>query len=88
MADILNYEPLPGRPASHGCVGLFDEQMQRRVYGVPDKPLLDDARKLYAWTIGETAYNEDNGTQQSLGDDPLIEIAGNLPQYLPQPHRR
>ena len=87
-SDWIHARDLPGRPASHGCVGLFDEQMQRRVYGVPDKPLLDDARKLYAWTIGETAYNEDNGTQQPLRDGPFVEIVGDLPRYLPQPPKK
>ncbi len=51
----IHARDLPGRPASHGCVGVFDEAMQHRVYGVPDKPVLDDAKKLYAWTIGEVA---------------------------------
>jgi hypothetical protein len=78
----IHARDLPGRPASHGCVGVFDEAMQRRVYSVPDKPVLDDARKLYAWTIGEVAFAEDNGTQQSLIDGPVIEISGELPKYL------
>ena len=52
----IHARDLPGRPASHGCVGVFDEAMQHRVYGVPDKPVLEDAKKLYAWTIGEDAY--------------------------------
>ena len=78
----IHARDLPGRPASHGCVGLFDEAMQRRVYGVPDKPVLDDAKKLYAWTIGEEAYREDNGTQRLLADGPIIEIAGELPKYI------
>ena len=81
----IHARDLPGRPASHGCVGVFDEAMQHRVYGVPDKPVLDDAKKLYAWTIGEAAYREDNGTQQLLSDGPPIEIAGDLPKYLPRP---
>ncbi len=81
----IHARDLPGRPASHGCVGVFDEAMQHRVYGVPDKPVLEDTRKLYAWTIGEAAYREDNGTQQFLSDGPPIEIAGDLPKYLPRP---
>ncbi|MBU1150894.1 MAG: L,D-transpeptidase, partial [Proteobacteria bacterium] len=81
----IHARDLSGRPASHGCVGVFDEAMQHRVYGVPDKPVLEDTRKLYAWTIGEAAYREDNGTQQLLSDGPPIEIAGDLPKYLPRP---
>jgi hypothetical protein len=84
--DMTSYwihaRDLPGRPVSHGCVGVFDEAMQHRVYGVPDKPVLADAKKLYAWTIGESLFAEDNGTQQLLANGPPIEIAGELPRYL------
>jgi hypothetical protein len=78
---------LPGRPASHGCIGVFDETMQHRVYGVPDKPVLEDAKKLYAWTIGKEVFAVDDGTQQLIADGPIIEIVGDLPRYLPQPPR-
>ena len=56
--------------------------MQHRVYGVPDKPVIEDARKLYAWTIGEAAYGLDDGTQQLIPNGPIIEITGDLPKYL------
>ncbi len=78
----IHARDLPGRPISHGCVGLFDEAMQHRVYGVPDKPVIEDAKKLYAWTIGEAAYALDNGTQQLIPNGPIIEITGDLPKYL------
>lgn len=78
----IHARDLPGRPASHGCVGVFDEAMQHRVYGVPDKPVIKDAEKLYAWTIGEVAYGLDDGTQRSIIDGPIIEITGELPKYL------
>ena len=83
----IHARDLPGRPAAHGCVGLFDETMQHRVYGVPDEPLLDDAKKLYAWTIGEVLYAEDDGTQRLLPDGPPLEIVGELPKRLPRPPR-
>ena len=83
----IHARDLPGRPASHGCIGVFDEAMQHRVYGVPDEPLLDDAKKLYAWTIGEALYAEDDGTQRLLPDGPPLEIAGELPKRLPRPPR-
>ncbi len=73
---------LPGRPASHGCVGLFDEVMQKRVYRVPDRPVLEDAKKLYAWTIGEALFAQDDGTQKLLEAGPPIEIVGELPKRL------
>jgi hypothetical protein len=78
---------LPGRPASHGCVGVFDEAMQHRVYHVPAEPVLEDAKKLYAWTIGETLYAEDDGTQKLLPDGPPVEIIGELPKRLPRSPR-
>jgi len=80
----IHARDLPGRPASHGCIGVFDEAMQNRVYGVPDRPVLEDAKKLYAWTIGETLYAEDNGSQKLLLDGPPIEIVGDLPKRLPR----
>lgn len=79
----IHARDLPGRPASHGCIGVFDEAMQKRVYGVPDKPVLEDAKKLYIWTIGEALYAEDNGAQKLLPDGPPIEIVGDLPKRLP-----
>jgi hypothetical protein len=83
----IHARDLPGRPASHGCVGVFDEVMQHRVYKVPDRPVLDDAKKLYAWTIGEELFAADDGTQQPLVDGPPIEIIGELPRYLAQSPR-
>jgi lipoprotein-anchoring transpeptidase ErfK/SrfK len=83
----IHARDLPGRPASHGCVGVFDEAMQHRVYRVPDKPILEDAKKLYAWTIGEFLYAVDDGTQQLMPDGPPLEIIGELPKRLPQPSR-
>ncbi|MBX3235970.1 MAG: L,D-transpeptidase [Nitrospiraceae bacterium] len=43
---------MPGYPASHGCVGLYDETMQRDYYGLPVDPQLDDARRLFEWVMG------------------------------------
>ena len=56
--------------------------MQRRVYGVPDQPVIEDARKLYVWTIGEVDYSWDDGTLRTLSDGPIIEIIGELPKYI------
>jgi len=55
---------VPGYPASHGCVGLYDEEMQREYYSAYDRkvnkpyyhelkpPLLEAAKILYQWVIG------------------------------------
>ncbi|MDA8124412.1 MAG: L,D-transpeptidase [Deltaproteobacteria bacterium] len=78
----IHARDLPGRPASHGCVGVFDEAMQRRVYGVPDQPVLADAKKLYAWTIGPERLAADDGTVRQFEDGPPLEIIGALPRRL------
>jgi len=43
---------LPGYPASHGCVGLYDESMQKEQYGIPKDPEVSDAKKLFEWVVG------------------------------------
>jgi hypothetical protein len=78
----IHARDLPGRPASHGCVGLYDENMQLRTYGVPAKPVLNDAKKLYAWTIGPELSATDNGYQQQLYRTVPLEIIGELPKRL------
>ena len=54
---------LPGYPASHGCVGLYDEEMQveyyaahdrkvnKQYYHPLDKPYLQGAQRLYEWVV-------------------------------------
>ena len=67
---------LPGYPASHGCIGLYDEEMQKEYYGEPAKPVLMDALKLYQWVVGDLP---DTGTFQQLNDGPVIMIMGEPP---------
>ncbi|MDA8428046.1 MAG: L,D-transpeptidase [Geobacteraceae bacterium] len=85
-ADNVSYwihaRDLPGRPASHGCIGLFDEEMQKRVFGVPEKPVLMDSQKLYEWVAGENEYDDDSGELDELEDGPPVEVRGGLPRYL------
>jgi hypothetical protein len=85
----IHARDLPGRPASHGCIGLYDEAMQKRVFGYPDKPVLLDSEKVYAWAVGEADYEDDSGNLEELEDAPEVEVRGELPRYLPQsPFRR
>lgn len=81
----LHARDLPGRPASHGCIGLFDEEMQLRVFGTPQKPVLLDSQKLYTWAAGEEEYEDDNGEAEELEDGPIVEVRGSLPRYLARP---
>mgnify|MGYP002399403897 CR=1 FL=1 len=81
----IHSRDLPGRPASHGCVGLFDESMQNRMYGIPAKPVLLDSKKLYDWAVGENVYEDDIGDLDELEDGPIVEVTGELPKVLDKP---
>jgi hypothetical protein len=78
----IHARDLPGRPASHGCIVLFDEEMQNRVFGTPQKPVLLDSQRLYAWAAGEEEYDYDDGSLDELEDGPVVEVRGLLPRYL------
>lgn len=78
----IHARDLPGRPASHGCVGLFDESMQNRMYGIPETPVLLDSQKIYEWAVGENVYEDDTGDLDELEDGPVVEIFGDLPEVL------
>lgn len=67
---------LPGFPASHGCVGLYDEEMQQRYYRFPRHLELEDARTLYEWAIGE---REDSGRFTRLKNGPRVRVIGESP---------
>lgn len=67
---------LPGFPASHGCIGLSDEQMQAAYYGTPTFPLLEDAKMLYDWAI--EGVNETDSLQV-LTNGPRVVIQGVAP---------
>lgn len=68
---------LPGYPASHGCIGLYDEEMQKEYYQYPPDPKLDDASKLYKWAIGAAA---DDGKFHTLEDGPRVFITDEIPK--------
>jgi hypothetical protein len=84
-ADNVSYwihaRDLPGKPASHGCVGLADESMQNRVYGIPEESLVVDSKKLYDWAVGEDIYEDDSGEVELLEDGPMVEVVGTNPRY-------
>jgi hypothetical protein len=79
----IHARDLPGKPDSHGCIGLYDEEMQKRVYGVPEKPLLNDAMRLFYWVA--EGNETDDGELNLITDGPIVEIRGELPPYLPAP---
>mgnify|MGYP003375500941 CR=1 FL=1 len=44
-------------------------------YGVPPTPVLEDAKRLYEWVIGDRA---DSGTLLPLSNGPRVVILGSL----------
>lgn len=67
---------VPGYPASHGCIGLYDEAMQKSYYGYPKEPVLDDARRLFEWVISPAA---DDGKFHILKSGPKVRIINYAP---------
>lgn len=67
---------LPGYPASHGCIGLYDEEMQKEVYQVPKNVILEDAKLLYRWVVDS---NADNGKFHKIEYGPRVLIIGDPP---------
>jgi hypothetical protein len=74
----IHARDLPGKPASHGCIGLLCEPMQKRAYGAPDEPIMDDAAVFYRWVIGDSDEHNDSGT---IENGPIVEITGEFPVY-------
>ena len=72
---------LPGYPASHGCVGLYDETMQHAYYKYPEQPELVDAQILFEWV---TSSLPDDGGYHTLEDGPRVLIVGNAPGTRPR----
>ena len=77
VAYWIHGRDLPGAPVSHGCIGLYDEDMQKRVYGVPKQPELRDAKRLFEWVTGT---EELEGKQIPLKDGPKVHIIGAAPE--------
>jgi L,D-transpeptidase catalytic domain len=79
---------VPGYPASHGCIGLYDEEMQIEYYGAYDRKvygrsyhplepsLLEGAQWLYRWVVGRHA---DPGGWRRIGYGPRVMIIGTPP---------
>jgi hypothetical protein len=72
----LHGRDVPGYPASHGCIGLYDEEMQNEYYNEPEHPILMDAKRLYEWVIGQ---GNDTGTFHRIDVGPRVVIMGDPP---------
>jgi len=70
---------LPGYPASHGCIGLYDEPMQKEEYGIPKDPELNDAKRLFEWVLsGEV----EDARLIPLPNGPRVHIIGQAPGHF------
>ncbi len=67
---------LPGFPASHGCIGLYDEEMQRKYYRFSKGGKLQDSRTLYEWVVGPAGEKDDFSLLKS---GPRVRIVGDSP---------
>ena len=79
---------VPGYPASHGCIGLYDEEMQYEYYSAYDrkvnkehyheltKPFLQGAETLYHWVVDPRT---DPGTMHEIKNGPKVLIIGRPP---------
>lgn len=76
----IHARDLPGRPASHGCVGLLCEPMQKRTYGAPVKPVMDDAAMLYKWVVMYGEGEEEPGFGL-IENGPVVEVTGGFPVH-------
>ncbi len=79
IAFWIHGRDLPGYPASHGCIGLYDEEMQKKYYGYPKKSALEDAKTLFDWVI---APMEDDGKFRMMKDGPRVLIINEAPKIL------
>jgi hypothetical protein len=70
---------MPGHPASHGCIGLYDESMQKEQYGIPKEPELSDAKRLFEWVLGG---EPDDDRVIPLPAGPRVHIIGQAPARI------
>jgi hypothetical protein len=67
---------IPGYPASHGCIGMYDEEMQKKYYKDPGSVMLQDAKTLFEWVM--SPLSGVSGLHV-LKDGPKVEIIGQAP---------
>lgn len=79
----IHSRDIPGYPASHGCIGLYDEEMQKKYYGFPKSPVLKDAKRLFDWVISPM---QDDGKFHFIKEGPRVLVTGKAPE--PKRRRR
>lgn len=85
---FIHGRDVPGYPASHGCIGLYDEEMQIEYYSAYDRkvygrnyhglkpPLLEGAKRLYLWVVDN---HGDSGRFHRIDYGPRVKIFGDPP---------
>lgn len=81
FAYWIHGRDLPGYPASHGCVGLYDEAMQKQYFKIPRAPEMEDARRLFEWVIAPLA---DDGKFHLMTEGPRVRIVGGTREKKPR----
>ena len=88
ISYFIHGRDVPGYPASHGCVGLYDEEMQKEYYSAYDRkvnkpnyhpltpPYLEAAKNLYRWVVGSS---HDPGKFHMIKNGPPVVIVGTPP---------
>lgn len=76
VAYWIHGRDIPGYPASHGCVGLYDEEMQKKYYKYPKDPVLQDSKRLFDWAISPLM---DDGKFHLIKDGIKVRIIGKTP---------
>ncbi|MFN3480931.1 MAG: L,D-transpeptidase family protein [Thermodesulfovibrionales bacterium] len=76
VAYWIHGRDVPGYPASHGCVGLYDEEMQKKYYKYPKEPILQDSKRLFEWAISPL---EDDGKFHVIKEGIRVRIIGQTP---------
>jgi hypothetical protein len=82
VAFWIHGRDLPGYPASHGCIGLYSEEMQKKYYGYPKKVVLEDAKTLFEWVISPLT---DDGKFHLWNEGPRMSIIGDAPTVKSRP---
>jgi hypothetical protein len=87
-SHFIHGRDVPGYPASHGCIGLYDEEMQQEYYSAYDrkvnkpyyheltKPYLEAAKTLYQWVV-DPAHDPEG--LHEIQNGPRVLIKGNPP---------
>jgi hypothetical protein len=81
IAFWIHGRDLPGYPASHGCIGLYDEEMQKKYYRFQKTPALEDAKTLFNWVV---APWQDDGKFHVIGGSPRVLILNEAPKIAPK----